>query len=161
MRVEPRFPCRHRDAIGERETEKDLEIDDAVHGATCSLNRFLERIHCAGDVFFEGVGYENMILIGIAVIGTSSGEVIDPVVRMVAGARAARPVTARRGTRGRMTNRRRSLLSQKFRCANYDGGHRRDLTEETASSFDLHEILLQYIRRFIFFDLQSTKLSHH
>ena len=88
MCVEARFSCRHRDAIGERKTEKDLEIDDAVHGAARSLDRFLKRIHRAGDVFLEGVGYENVVILGIAVIGTGSGEVVDTVVRMIAGARA-------------------------------------------------------------------------
>src|SRR4030088_1324428 len=91
MRVEPRFARRHRDAIGERQAQKDLEIDNAVHRTTCSLDRSFQRIHRASDVFLEGICYKNMVVLGVAVIGTGSGEVINTAMRVVASSRAARP----------------------------------------------------------------------
>src|SRR5580700_1244637 len=50
MGIEPRLASGHRNTVGERQTEKDLEMDDAVHGAARALDRFLERVHGAGHV---------------------------------------------------------------------------------------------------------------
>src|ERR1700690_1178941 len=68
--IEPRLAGWHGDAVGERQTEKDLEMYFAVHGAAGTLDGFLEGVHGAGDVLFERVSYEDVILLGIAVIGT-------------------------------------------------------------------------------------------
>src|SRR6266851_1758178 len=123
QRVVLRFMCietcltgRHWDAIGERKTEKDLEIDNAVHGAACTLDRLLERVHRAGDVLFEGISYENVIVLGIAVIGTSTREVVDAILCVIA-AGTTRPVTSRSPhgcAPGRECATGRSLLSEEF-----------------------------------------------
>src|SRR5271170_366863 len=57
MGIEPCLAGGHRDTVGERQTQKDPEMDDAVHGAACTLDRFLERVHGAGDVLFERIRY--------------------------------------------------------------------------------------------------------
>ena len=71
-------------------------MDDAVHGAASMLDRLLERVHGAGDVLLEGVGDENVIFLGIAVIGARPGEIVDPVVRVVLAAGAMGSIFARR-----------------------------------------------------------------
>jgi len=49
-------------------TEKNLHVENAVHIAARALERFLESVHRAGDVFFERVCHENMIFPWIAII---------------------------------------------------------------------------------------------
>src|SRR5580704_1402919 len=103
-------------------------MDDAVHRAACTLDRLLERVHSASDVFFEGVRYEDVIFLGIAVIGTCAGEVVDPIVCVITA--GARPISAR--SAHRCLSRRRcagrwSLLSKEFRRAGYESRHRSDL----------------------------------
>jgi hypothetical protein len=45
-------------------------------------------------VLLKGIGYENMIATGIAIIGACAGEVVDPFVNMI-GAGIRRPLSAR------------------------------------------------------------------
>jgi hypothetical protein len=106
------------------------------HRASCALNRFLKCIHCSGDVLFEWVRYENVIVLRVAVIGTSAREVIDSIVCVIA---AARPISRRAG---RWCTRRRRLLSEKNRCSGHGRHHCRDFIEVPASSVDLHNNLL-------------------
>jgi hypothetical protein len=76
-----------------REAEKNFQMEDAIHGATCALNGFLESIHSPGDVLLKWVGYKNVVVSGVAVIGASAREVIDTVVCVV----VARSITRRAG----------------------------------------------------------------
>src|SRR5579862_3391888 len=117
-------------------------MDDAIHSAAGTLDRLLERVHCASDVFFEGVSYQDVILLGITVIGTRSGEIIDPVERMVIAAGPTGSIFAGR-VRGCATNVRcgsGSLLGKEFRHAGYKCRRHRDLAKEISPSVDSHRI---------------------
>src|ERR1700722_3711394 len=117
-------------------------MDDAVHSAAGKLDRLLERVHCASDVFFESISYEDVIVLGIAVIGTGTRKVVDPAMCMVVAAGAARSIfagCARGGTRSGCYSS-GSLLSEEFRRAGYKSCHRRDLAKEIAPSVDSHRI---------------------
>src|ERR1700719_4368962 len=114
-------------------------MDDTVHGATCAFNRFLKCIHGAADVLLKWVRYENVIVFGVAVIGTSAGEVIDPIVCMVA---AARPIPSRAGCRFAP---RRGLLSEKHRCSGYGSHYGCESVEVPAPSVGLHRFLLEHV----------------
>jgi hypothetical protein len=94
MGIESCLAGGHRNSVSEWQTEKDLEMENTVHGATCMLERLLERVHRTGDMLLEGIGYENMIVTGIAVIGACAGEVIDPFVNVI-GASIGRPLSTR------------------------------------------------------------------
>ena len=97
-------------------------MNDAVHGTARVLNRLLERVHCASDVLFERISHQNVIVLGIAVIGTRPRKVVDPVVCVALGAGAMGSIFARR-TRGRVARcrcaRGRSLFGEKLRSAGY------------------------------------------
>src|SRR6478735_8170331 len=79
---------------GALQGEKDREMDDAVHGATGPLHGLFERIHGTGDMLFEGIGYEHVIVFGIAVVGTRARKVEDSINGVIAAA------TGRFSTRG-------------------------------------------------------------
>jgi hypothetical protein len=136
MGVEPSFAGRHRDAIGKRQAEEDLEVENAIHCAACTLERLLKSVHRPGDMFLKGIGNDNMIVIRIAVIGARTEEVVDPVVSVIVdtSGRTARGRAGRFGCLGR-----RNLLGKKFRRARYDSRHRRDLTKKPSSSIDLQD----------------------
>src|ERR1700722_9314003 len=152
MRIEPCLAGGHGDTVGERQTEKDLDMEDAVHGAAGTLDRFLEGVHGAGDVLFERVRDEDVVLLGIAIIGTRAGEIVDSIVCMVAAAGTTRRISARcaggcacrREWASNWGLRRGSLLSrllrEEFRRAGYESRHRPDFAKEVAASFDFHRI---------------------
>src|SRR5262244_3802101 len=97
-------------------------MDNAVHVTAGALDRVLERVHGPGDVLFERVRYENVVVLGIAIISTGAREIINSVMR-VATAGATRRTLARaalRCARGRCS-RRRGLLGEKFRCGANSG----------------------------------------
>ncbi len=133
MGIEPRFTCRHRDRIGVRKADKDLCVDDAVHRAAGALQRFLKRIHGSSYVLLEWVRDQNVIVLGVAVIGAGTREVIDSIVCVVAAARLAP------GGRGRCRGSGWRLLSEKNRCARHGGHHCREFIEVPASSIDVHK----------------------
>src|ERR1700722_12426218 len=115
-------------------------MEDAIHGAAGPLDRLLERIHRAGDVLFEGIGYEDMICIGIAVIRTCPREVVDPFVGVVVAAGATRSVLAGSACAGRSRcGPRGRLLREKFHSAGYERSHGRDPSKEITSSIDSHK----------------------
>src|SRR5580704_10415138 len=87
MRIESSFTSWHRDVLGMRKTDKNLHLEDAVHGAACALDRFLKCVHRTDDVLLKWVRYENMIVFRVAVIRTNSGEVIYSVMDMAAATR--------------------------------------------------------------------------
>src|SRR5579864_3829546 len=108
-------------------------MEDAVHGAACALNRFLKRIHGSHDVLLKWVRYKNVILSRVAVIGTSAGEIEDPILYVIAAA------SPRRGSGWCSPGRR--LLSEKNRCASEGSHHCREFIEVSAPSIDLHKTL--------------------
>ena len=116
-------------------------MEDAVHAAACTLDGTLEGVHGAGDVFFEGIGYEDVIVLGVAVVGACAGEPEDAVMNVVAGAAAESTATSTATTAGGWGGW-GSLLGEELRCAGYDCGHRGELAKETAPSVDLHKFLL-------------------
>jgi len=134
MGIEPGFARRHWDIVGVRKADKNLHMDDAVHGAACSLNGSLECIHRPGDVLLKWVRYENVIVSGVAVIGTGAGEVIDAILCVV----VARPISSRAGC---WCARLRRLLSEENACAGHAGHHCREFMEAPASRVDLHTFL--------------------
>src|SRR5579863_10029984 len=139
MSIEARLAGWHVDAVSERQAEKDLQMDDAVHSAAGTLDGFLERVHGAGDVLFERVSYEDVILLGVAVIGTSSGNVIDPVVGVV-GAGPTRRIPTRCACGRGCASSRSLLLTENFQRSGYQSCHRRGLAKEVSSGVDFHEV---------------------
>ena len=79
--------------------------------------KLLERVHGAGNVLLKGISHENVIILGITVIGAGTGEVVDAIVGVI----AARTTRRRRSLR---RTGRRSLEGEEFRGP---GGHRRHL----------------------------------
>ena len=125
------------DAVSERQAQKNLQMDDAVHSAACPLDRLLEGIHGAGDVLFEGVRDEDVVLLGVAVIGTGSRKVVDPVVDVVgSGPMRWYPHQVRL----RVRRRQEPAATENFQCTSYKSCHRCGLAKEAASSVDFHEI---------------------
>src|SRR5579872_7371594 len=114
-------------------------MDDAVHSAARTLDGFLESIHGAGDVLFEGVSYEDVILLRVPVIGTGSGNVVDPFVDVV-GAGTMSRVPTRCASGDGCASSRGLLLAESFQRPGYQSCHRRGLAKEAASSVDFHEI---------------------
>src|SRR6516225_7582483 len=82
MGIESRLASGRWYGLGERETEKHIQMDDAVHVAARTLDGPLECIHGPCDMLFEGVSYEDVIVLGITVIGACAGKVVDAVVRV-------------------------------------------------------------------------------
>ena len=72
-------------------------MDDAVHGAAVALERLLEGVQRARDMLVKRIGYQDVVVFGIAIVGTCTGKVIDSIVNMLA---VARPFRGRAG-RGR------------------------------------------------------------
>src|SRR5579862_597655 len=139
MSIEACLAGWYEDAVGERQAEEDLEMDDAVHSAAGTLDGLLEGVHGAGDVLFERVSYEDMILFGVAVVGTGSGNVVDPVVGVV-GAGPTSRISARCASGRGCASSRGLLLTENFQRAGDQSCHRRGLAEEVASGVDFHGI---------------------
>src|ERR1700683_1704334 len=118
VRIEPGLAGRHGNSVSERQTKKNLEMDDAVHVAACTLDRFLERVHGPSNVFFERIRHQDVILLRIAVIGTRAGEVIDTIMCMAA-ARTARRISARCAGGHGCAGSRSLLLTEDFQGACY------------------------------------------
>src|ERR1700686_953114 len=118
-------------------------MDYAIHRAAGTLDRFLERVHCASDVFLERVSHEDVILLGITVVRPRPREIIDPVECVLIADGPTRSIFAGRA-RGWATNvgsaGSGSLLGEEFRRAGYKSRHRRDLAKEISSRVDSHRI---------------------
>ncbi len=67
-------------------------MEDAIHRAAGALDGFLERVHGASDLFFEGVSHQDVIFFGITVIRTRPGEIVNPIECVVVAAGASRNV---------------------------------------------------------------------
>src|SRR6478735_663830 len=120
---------------GALQGEKDREMDDAVHGATGPLHGLFERIHGTGDMLFEGIGYEHVIVFGIAVIGARTRKVVDSINGVITAAGATGRISTCGCAAGPGRNR-GSLLSGELHRSGYERCHRRDHAKETASSVD-------------------------
>src|SRR5215813_13535163 len=117
-------------------------MNDAIHRAAGTLDRLLERVHGARDVFFEGVSHQDVILLGITVIRTRPGEIVDPVECVVLASGATKSIFGGRVRRCAATFRcdRRSLLGKEFWYAGYKSQDRRHLAKEASPSVDSHRI---------------------
>src|SRR5579862_5550815 len=118
-------------------------MENAIHRAAGTLDRLLERVHGASDVFFEGVSHQDVIFFGITVIGTCPRKIVDPVECVVIAAGATRSIFAGR-VRGCATSFRcgsGSLLGKEFRCAGYKSHNRRHLAKEISPRVDGHRNL--------------------
>src|SRR5215468_2715497 len=105
-------------------------MDDAIHSAAGTLDRLLKSVHCANHVFFEGVSHQDMILLGITIIGTRPREIVDPVECVAIATGATRSIFGWRVRR----------CATKFRCAVYKSHDRRHLAKEISPSVVSHRI---------------------
>src|SRR5262245_45619093 len=117
-------------------------MDDAIHSTAGTLDRLLERVHGASDVFFEGVSHQDVIRLGITVIRTRPGKIVDPVECVVLATKATRSIFGGRVRRCAASFRcdRGSLLGKEFWYAGYQSHDRRHLAKELSPSVDSHRI---------------------
>src|SRR5262250_2941926 len=114
-------------------------MDNAVHVAACPFDRPLQSVHRSRDVLFEGVGHQNMVVLGKTVVGACAGEIVDAIVRMAA-CRAARRVSSRTALRGatRTGCRGGRLLGEELRSTARKSSQRRDSAKEVAPGVKCH-----------------------
>src|SRR5579859_4200880 len=123
-----------------RQADENVEVDQAVHVGTGALDVALQRVHRPCDMLLERIRHEDMIVLGITVIGAGAGKVVDPAVRVAASAARCIPNGCVLGWASRCLRPRRCLLSKQFGHTAQESSERRDSAEEIASSIVSHGV---------------------
>src|SRR5690242_20827316 len=127
-----------------RQADENVEVDQAVHVGAGALDVALQSVHGSRDMLLEGIRHDDMIVLGIAVIGARAGKIVNPVVRVAASSTrciSGGHVLGWAASRGRAG---RCLLSKEFWRSTQKCSESRDSAKETASSVAFHGVLLPF-----------------
>src|SRR5215472_12830003 len=133
MCIKPRLGRGHRDGVRERQAEEYIQMDDTVHVAARTFDRALQRVHGSCDMLFEKIRHEDMIVLGIPVIGTRAGKIVNPVVRVATSATWCISSRCTLGWAAGCGCARRRLLDKEFGHSAKKGRQRCDFAKKTAS----------------------------
>src|SRR5215469_15231322 len=97
--VESGPSCRCGDPVGQRQAKKNLKMINVVHGVAGTLDRLLERLHGAGDVLFERIRDQNVIVLCITAVGPGTRNVMDAIHRVMFTTRGTASIFAGSGRR--------------------------------------------------------------